>query len=685
MKQEVSTSRIRVGLLGQPNTGKSTLFNALTGSNQHVGNWPGKTVEKKEGKFQHQGKHYALLDLPGTYSLSANSEEELITRNSITSDALDIILVLIDASQMERSMFLLAEMVGMRCPVVVLLNMMDTAEMMGRRVDVDHLSLLLGVPVLPFVASRKKGLDALLELLDREEYASYQLRENALREQYESSFGQLFTDVEKRMLPLETESCSALWLSAKLLERDRAQLEGIRKSLSAQDWSDLQTLVDLPEDGLLSSADAKFNWLHSIAGKVTLSKGKKRGELNRFDRVAISPTWGKWIALGIVGLGVMLSFKIGYFFMGLVGSAWGWSMGQAYGFMATLHATPFVTGFVCDALITSLFYSIMMAAFVLGMLLVFNFIEEVGYLARVSYVFDVLMQKIGLQGKAIMPFLLCFGCTIAGVAGTRVLDSAKQRFLTIALSWVIPCSAVWGVISLMSSTFFGKNAVWVILLLFVVALFHLLLTATILSRLLNSGEEHIGLIMELPPYRLPHWRNFLRNIWLRASGIFAKASKVIVAVTVIFWTLSYTPDGNISSSLLYKAGMVVEPYSMLFGLNWELFIAVLISAIGKESALGVITTLFARHAAMGNVYNAAFLGSGIASGNIAANLLAGISVPQALAFMFAFFFNVPCFMTVATTYGELHRIKWTVGLVLYYFIFSLLMAGVVYRIALLFF
>lgn len=674
-----------IGLLGQPNTGKSTLFNALTGARQHVGNWPGKTVEKKEGTFRHSGKTYTLLDLPGTYSLSANSEEELITRNNIIGKDVDIVLALVDASQLERSMFLLAEIVGIRRPAVVLLNMMDVAKTRGREIDANQLSKLLGVPVLPLVASRCVGIDDLYALLEKENYPEYILQENELKKQYEEEFGPAFAELEQQLLPFQTETYTSMWLTAKLLEGDKEILDKIKNTAGKDAWENIQKVLSEIENGLLTSADCKFNWLHEIAQTVTIKRGEKESVLNKFDRAATSPIWGKFIALGFIGLAIFISFKIGYALMNAVGTAWGVVMGWAYTGMAAINAPAFLTGFICDALITSIFYSVMMAVFVLGMLLIFNLIEEIGYMARVSYVFDGAMQRMGLQGKAIMPFLLSFGCTIAGVAGTRVLDSGKQRLLAIATCWVVPCSAVWGVISLMGSTFFGANAVWVILLLFVVAFLFLMLTAAIFSRSLNRPEDRTGLIMELPPYHVPNWKTFFRNVWLRISGIFRKAVKVIVGVTIVFWLLSYTQDGNITGSLIYKVGTAIEPFTMIFGLNWELFIAFLVSAIGKESALGVITTLFAQHAAMGNVYNAAFLGSGLATGDVTASMLASISVPQALAFMFAFFFNVPCFMTVAATAGEIHSTKWTLRIVFYYLIASLLLAGIVYRIALLFF
>ena len=674
-----------IGLLGQPNTGKSTLFNALTGARQHVGNWPGKTVEKKDGVFRHKGRTYTVLDLPGTYSLSANSEEELITRRNIIGQNVDVVLVLVDASQLERSMFLLAEIVGIKQPAVVLLNMMDVAKERGREIDEKQLSELLGTPVIPFVAARGVGMDALYALLENGDYHKYNLRTDELRKQYETAFGSVFLELEQNLQALQTDTYTSMWLAVKLLEGDKEIIAEVQNCAEKAVWENIQGILKQKDNGLLTSANCKFNWLHEIAKTTTVKRGEKESILGKFDKAATSPILGQIIALGVIGLAMYVSFKIGYALMNAVGVVYGYAMQAAYTGMTAINAPAFLTGLVCDALVTGVFYSLMMTFFVLGMTLVFGLIEEIGYMARVSYVFNNSMERLGLHGKAIMPFLLSFGCTIAGVAGTRVIDSGKQRLLAIATCWVVPCSAMWGVISLMGSTFFGANAIWVILLLFAVAFIHLKVTSALFARSLNMKEDRTGLIMELPPYHKPNYKALLRDVWLRVTGIFRKAVKVIVGVTIVFWLLSYTADGNITGSLIYKFGAIIEPVTMFFGLSWELFIAFLLSAIGKESSLGVITTLFAQHAAMGNVYNAAFLGMGLATGDVASGMLASISGPQALAFMFAFFFNVPCFMTVAATVGEIHSTKWTLRIMFYYLISALLLAGIVYRIAMLFF
>ena len=674
-----------IGLLGQPNTGKSTVFNAMTGSRQHVGNWPGKTVEKKEGTFQHGGKTYRLLDLPGTYSLSANSEEELITRQNIIGSDVDAVLALVDASQLERSMFLLAEIVGLKVPVVVLLNMMDVSRQRGREIDSGRLSELLGVPVLPLVASRGEGMDELYAFLDQKRYQNCLLHADGLYKQYTATFGASFSELTILLDRMQSEAYSSMWLAIKLLEGDKEIISLVKSSVNGEIWDKIQNILEKTENSLLTSADCKFNWLKSVAEQVVLKRGEGESKLSRFDKAATSPHLGKVIAVGVIVLGMVVSVAIGYLFMAIFGVIQQLLTAGAYSGLTAIGAPAMLTSFVCDAFITGVFFSLMMSTYVFGMCLVFGFMEEVGYMARISFVFDNAMQRLGLHGKAIMPFLVSFGCTIAGVSGTRVIDSWKQRLLAIATCWVVPCSATWGVITLMGSTFFGANAIWVILLLFAVAFLHLKITASIFGRSLSKPEDRTGIIMELPPYHKPNYKSLLKYVWLRVTDVLRRALKVILAVTIIFWFLAYSPDGNISSSLIYKFGTFIEPVTMFFGMRWELFITFLSSAIGKEASLGVVAALFTEHAAAGSVFNITLLGQQVSTANVGASLLASVSMPQALAFMFAFFFNVPCFMTVAATAGETHSTKWTLRIVFYYFGTALLMSAIVYRVALLFF
>ena len=308
-------------------------------------------------------------------------------------------------------------------------------------------------------------------------------------------------------------------------------------------------------------------------------------------------------------------------------------------------------------------------------------------MARISYIFDGTMSKLGLQGKAIMPFLVSLGCNIGGSSGTRVLDSWGQRVTAIATSWVVPCSATWGVIGLMCGTFFGAGAILVIIALFAVALLHIMITSRIFGRKLLQENDRCGMIMELPPYHKPKWKNLFRFVGKRLGDVFKRAMKIIVLVAVFFWLLSYTPDGNIANSFIYKIGVAIEPITMFFGLKWQLFIAFLSSGLGKEASLGVLAALFDLGSSAGNsgVWGAMFSSGVTDSAALRGTLLTMVSKPEALAYIFAFFFNVPCIAAMGSAFQEIHSWKWTIKIILYYIFVALILSTIAYHIGLLIF
>jgi ferrous iron transport protein B len=324
----------------------------------------------------------------------------------------------------------------------------------------------------------------------------------------------------------------------------------------------------------------------------------------------------------------------------------------------------------------------MMASFVFGISLVFGFLEEVGYMARISYVFDHTMSKFGLQGKSAMPFLVSFGCNIGGVSGTRVIDSWGQRVMTIAHSWVVPCGATWAVIGLVSSVFFGSNAVFVIMSLFAVAFLHMFITSKIFSRSLIKESDRNGLIMELPPYHRPKYKNLFRFVLNRLGDVLQRALKVIVLVSVVFWALSYSADGNVANSIIYKIGTFIEPVTMWFGLRWQTFMAFLASAMGKEAALGVLASLVTLGSDATGIWGviADAKSTTVDTATLGSALFSTISKAEALAFIYAFFFNFPCLMAVGATLHETHSLKWTLRIVAYYMIVALLMSTIAYHV-----
>ncbi len=603
-----------IALLGQPNSGKSTLFNRMTGSHQHVGNWPGKTVDQKEGEFHWNGQRMIVADLPGSYSLSAGSDEEVITRNYITSGSADLVLVLADASQLKRSLYMLADFVGTQVPAVLVLNMMDVAKGQGITVNTAKLAEKLGIPVVPMSAIRKQDYQAL-----------YRTIETALA----------------------------------------------RKPVIRHE--------KLPD------ARAKMAYIDTLLEGVLNTRKTAARAFTKFDRLALSPVRGKLLAFGII----LVIFLLAMIFAGVVGGAGAAILTPLAGVLRTAMAAvgvhPLLISLVCDVLANVLYFALMMASFVLGITLGFNLMEETGYLARISFLFDHTMSRVGLQGKTIMPFFMGLGCTIAGTTGTRVVDNWGQRVLAIAMSWAVPCAATLSVVPTIAIALFGSTGGFLVILSVFLFMFLMMwIVYRVFGATLSPKEERVGLIMELPPYHKPNVRNILSVTFERTLDIFFRALRVITVVSVVFFVLTYGFGGSAENSILYKVGIAIEPVTMLFGLKWEAFLAFCASAISKESLLGVLNTLYGTG---GSLVSSTFgaKASGTAAAGISQILAANFTKAEGLAFIFAISFNMPCVSALAATARETHSAKWTAKIGVFYTVAALLISCVVYHIGLLVF
>lgn len=674
--------RTVVTLLGQPNSGKSTLFNGLTGARQHVGNWAGKTVERKVGAFEHGGRAYEVVDLPGSYSLSANSPEEVVTRDFIASAAADVTVVLADASQLERSLYMLADFVGVDCPCVLALNLMDVAESQGKRVDAALLERRLGIPVVPLVASEPKRYGALYGAIERAVAKHATVDVSDLARRASERLGDAW-DGLVGSLPAEGAGVHGrVWLAEKLAEGDaaaRALLDG-RMAPDALDA--LDAAVRRVERGQQGIGAAKFSWIESLLeGAVEGGTGAR--SLSRFDALATGSRWSKPITVGMILLGFVLAFVPAIPIM-MLGGCFS-SLGQVVAASLAAAGAPDVLGsFLAGVVFNSLCFGTMMVGYVFGINLVFGLYEESGYMARISYVFDRTMARFGLQGKSLMPFLMCLGCTMGGVSGSRVIDSWGQRMLTVMMAWAIPCGSTWGVVPVLAVAFFGWGAPLVIIGIFVVVILMMWLVGRIFGRYLVADDERAGLVMELPPYHKPHLKNVARTAALKSRQMFVRAIRVVAIFAFAIWALTYTGTGSVEGSALYMLGTAIEPVTRFFGLGWETFTAWLCALVLKESALGVLSALFTGAATPNSVIVGVMTGGAAAAGNIGELMAAAISAPEALAFIFAFTFNMPCAASVSATWGEVHSTKWTVITAAFYIVSSLVLACVVYHVSALF-
>jgi ferrous iron transport protein B len=536
MNKAAMTKCPTIALLGQPNSGKSTLFNGLTGARQRVGNWPGKTVEKKEGYYNRDGARYRVTDLPGTYSLSANSEEEIITRDYIASGQADVVCILADSSQLSRSLFMLADYAGIECPAILLLNLVDVAEAQGKTVDAKKLEEKLGIPVIPFVAADRKQYDRYYEAIDKAMKEKQQISIDSLIARFRTIEKGIYEELLALMPPEGIDNYSPHWLAIKLIEGDAAILEKVKSGLEPKAYLKTQKIRSSIRNGPLQTGGCKFQWIDELLSD-TLVQEQDKPLLSKFDRLATHRRWGKPLAILIILLGLVASFipAAPIMTLGSMIPRLGGPIAEA---LSAIGASQMLIDLISQVVLNTLYFAVAMIGFVLGVNLVFGFLEEVGYMARVSYVFDGTMAKLGLQGKSVMPLVVSFGCTIGGAAGTRVIDSWGQRVLTIALAWVVPCAATWAIVPVLSSLFFGAWAPLIIVAIFIVAGLHMLITAKIFGSKLIREEERAGLIMELPPYHRPRWKALLRSILVRTWDILARALRVIFLVSLVFCQLS---------------------------------------------------------------------------------------------------------------------------------------------------
>lgn len=664
-----------IALLGQPNSGKSTLFNALTGMKQHVGNWPGKTVEKKEGSFVHNGKNYLVADLPGTYSLSANSDEEMITRDYIASGKADVICILADSSQLERSLYMLADYSGITVPCFLVLNMSDVALEQGKKVNAAKLEEKLGVPVVSFTATDTRSYDAFYKALEHAVEQKTVLNTEDLEKKY-LGIG-AYETIRSAIADNIISGYSKMWLAAKAVEGDAPVIARIRDASDKDSRKILDDAVSDVDKGILAMGKCKFEWIDELLSD-TASSRQSKASLGKFDRIITHHIWGKPVVVLIIILGLIASFIPALPLMG-IGTLIGNIPDPLNEMLLSAGCPSFIAAILCDVILRSIAFIVQMLGFVFGVTLVFGLLEEIGIMARISYVFDNTMARFGLQGKSVMPFLISFGCTMGGAAGTRVIDNWGQKVLTIALAWAVPCGAAWAVIPMLSTLFFGAWMPVIIAVILLVMILHMWITAKVFGRSLVKTEDRYGMIMELPPYHKPKWGALFRYVFGRTKDTFVRALKVVLIVALAFWLLSYTSSGDISASILYKVGRFIEPVTSLFGMRWQTFMAFIASSLGKEGALGVLSTIFtgAGTISVGSVV------SGTAADNINELLVANIPKPEALALIFAMTFNMPCIVALAATYQETHSAKWTARIALYYTAVALVIAGIAYRIGLL--
>lgn len=673
-------SEITVALAGQPNTGKSTVFNFLTGSNQHVGNWPGITVEKKEGRFVRDGISYRVVDLPGTYSLSANSKEEMISRDFVIKQAPDLIVVVVDASQLTRSLYLVAEMMSLGAPMILALNMMDVAEKKGLAIDLDAFEKSIGVPVVPMTASKRIGIDALSESIAERAEVRTPVLETCCNPDGDADLLQRLQDTIKGYVP---EDYRVEWVAQKLLEEDSEIIDLMQKQMDEQEWRSLRKMLPDDNRGAFAVARARYDWIHKILADSVV---REKNEVHRslFDKVATNLLSGTILGMVVTLTGFVLAVIIAF---GCVVMIHPLAVDGIQKVQNTVgQSLPLLADFIAQGVIPALSMIFGVSVFIFGIMLFTSFLEDIGYLPRMAYIADMFMSRIGLPGKSFMPLFMGFGCNIASVMGCRVIESTRQRFKTIIISSHVPCPGVMVTVAFMIGIFFGPVAPVIVVAAAVALLVQTYITSRLLDHTVLRGTE-TGMIMELPPYHMPNWQTIWAHVWRRFTSFVQKAGSLIAFIIAVIWALSYFPNGNMVDSYLAVVGKAFEPLGMLMGMDWKLLTCLFVAFFSKEAALIAIAVLYGIQIEEGALTGLMMDNIFPEVGNDAVGrFLAGnVSQPSALAFIFALLFSIPCYATVGAVYYETKSLKWTIGSVVYYTTLSLVWGIAAYHIGLLFF
>lgn len=647
-------------LAGQPNMGKSTLFNLLTGLNQHVGNWPGKTVEKRSGVFSLDDNSYNLVDLPGTYSLTANSPEEVIAREYILREKPDVVIAVVSAANLERSLYLVSELVSLPAPVVVALNMMDVAEQEGMLVDPKGLEEALNIPVVAITATRAQGVRELLKvainLVGQPEICQPQRPE--IREDVQKAIDEVEALIHAQV-PAEYPS---EWVAMKLLEGDVEITRMFKELLPSEQWQQVHEILKLNDDAMVVVASGRYEWIGTIVRKVV--QRPKMGQISlteRMDRVAAHPVWGLFVLAAILGLVFALTFAIGSPLQSLldakvVSPLANWTR-------ASLSGAPvWIQGLVSDGIIGGVGAVITFLPILMIFFASFGLLEDIGYMARAAYVMDNIMHMMGLHGKSFLPLFLGFGCNVPAIMGTRVIDSWPARLLTILIAPLVPCTARMAVIAFLAPAFFGANALFVSWGMVLLSILLLVILGTLLNKIIFKGERS-AFIMEMPLYHIPNPRTVGLLVWQRSLSFLKKAGTTILGISVLIWVLSYLPGGSIENSYLASVGKFLAPVGNWMGFDWRLTVALLTSFPAKENAIATLGVLFGNSGGVGLVQA----------------LTSTFSTATALSFMVVTMLFIPCMATVAVIKQETNSWKWTFISVGMFLVISVLSGVLVYH------
>jgi ferrous iron transport protein B len=593
---------LTVAVAGNPNSGKSTLINAIAGSRLHVGNWPGVTVEKKEASFEHGGRKIRLVDLPGTYSLSPYSQEEIVARDYLAHERPDVVVNVVDATNLERNLYLTVQLLELGIPVVVALNIYDEAEAKGYRIDVGAIEERLAVRVVPTSATRKEGLK---ELLD----AALAAGSGAARAPVQLSYGPDLEDAAERVAkavearhPTLLERYPRRWLALKLVEGDARVVEETgadTAALLAEPLRHLVTAHGADVEALVT--EARYSLATGLTREVLQKPALPKKELTeRIDRIVLNRFLGIPIFFAAMWVVFKLTFDLSAPFGDWIDAMTNGPFKRwAAAILGGIGAPDWTVSLVNDGIISGVGFVLVFVPVIFAMMFFITFLEASGYMARAAFVMDKAMHAMGLHGKSFIPMVLGFGCNVPGVYATRTLESTRDRVLTALLIPLMSCGARLPVYVLFVGVFFPGRPGTVIWSLYVIGIVLAIAMGVVFKRTLFRGQAP-AFIMELPPYRMPSMRSLCLHTWEKGKHFLYKAGTYILAVSVIVWFLLNLPWGveHKKDSYLGKAGQVMAPALAPLGFGtWEAASSLITGIIAKEIVVGTMGEIYAPAAA----------------------------------------------------------------------------------------
>lgn len=661
LDQPSERTQATVALVGQPNVGKSTVFNMLTGLHQHVGNWPGKTVEQRIGTCEHDGLKLAVVDLPGAYSLTAASPEETVTREYLIRSQPDVVLAILNAASLERNLYLVAEVLALTPRVVIGLNMLDVARQEGIDIDPSLLGQAIGVPVVPMVAARSEGVH---ELIDAAVQAiRHPSASEPMRPTIAADHLRTLADILALIHGHVPQPYPEDWVALKLLEGDSEVTALLRTALPAERWKQVANILRHHEDAFVAVAGGRYAWIRRVANAALRRTRIERVTLSqRLDAVATHPIGGMIALAGVL----LVLFGITYAVGGPLQKVLAEQVVGGLAMRARGAPVPrWLASLVADGIIGGVGTVITFLPILLLFFAAMGLLEDVGYMARAAYMMDRFMHAIGLHGKSFMPLFLGFGCNVPAVMGTRIIESPRDRLLTILLVPLVPCTARLAVLAVLVPVFFPSDSTLVAWGLTGLPLAVLALVGVVVRR--ATLRDETVLIMEMPLYHMPNWRSIGIGVWERLLAFLRKASTVILSVSIVIWALATLPSGDIDSSYLGMVGRALEPVGAWTGLGWRALVALLASFVAKENSVAVLGVLY---------------GAGQDRAALLGTLATQWRAPSGLAFLVAQMLFIPCASTVAAIRQETGSWTWTLVDIAVMALLALLGATVTYQLAL---